>query len=151
MGLVNAAKEWPKLAEALNRKDLLTDERFINEGLIENIDDLKKELNLGFSGKTLDEINELLRNSGVTYGVLGKTTDHKKDSQFLETKTLVKLEHEEFENLLTINSPITIKDENKKKSYRAPKVGEHTREVLDELGIDKELQEKLHDEGAIFW
>ena len=151
LGLVNAAKEWPKLAEALNRKDLLTDERFINEGLIENIDDLKKELNVEFSGKTLDEINELLRNSGVTYGVLGKTTDHKKDSQFLETKTLVKLEHEEFENLLTINSPITIKDENKKKSYRAPKVGEHTREVLDELGIGKELQEKLHDEGAIFW
>ena len=151
LGLINAAREWPKLATALDREDLLTDQRFIDEGLVENVDDLRKELSLGFSDKTLDEVNELLRNSGVTYGVLGKTTDHKKDPQFIETETLVKLEHEGFEDLLTINSPITIKDEKKKKSYRAPTIGEHTREILDEMGIDKATQDKLHDEGAIFW
>jgi formyl-CoA transferase len=151
LGLINAAREWPKLATALDREDLLTDQRFIDEGLVENVDDLRKELSLGFSDKTLDEVNELLRNSGVTYGVLGKTTDHKKDPQFIETETLVKLEHEGFEDLLTINSPITIKDEKKKEAYRAPTIGEHTREILDEMGIDKATQNKLHDEGAIFW
>ena len=151
LGLINATREWPKLATALHRADLLTDQRFIDEGLVENVDDLRKELSLGFSDKTLDEVNELLRNSGVTYGVLGKTTDHKKDPQFIETETLVKLEHEGFEDLLTINSPITIKDEKKKKSYRAPTIGEHTREILDEMGIDKATQDKLHEEGAVFW
>ena len=151
LGLINAAREWPKLATALHRADLLTDQRFIDEGLVENVDDLRKELSLEFSDKTLDEVNELLRNSGVTYGVLGKTTDHKKDPQFIETETLVKLEHEGFEDLLTINSPITIKDEKKKKSYRAPEIGEHTREILDEMGIDKATQDKLHEEGAVFW
>ena len=109
------------------------------------------ELSSVFSTKTLNEINDLLRNAGVTYGVLGRTTDHKNDIQFLETETLVKLKHEGFEDLLTINSPITIKDEKKKESYRAPKVGEHTREVLDEMGIDESTQDKLHEEGAIFW
>ena len=151
LGLINATREWPKLATALHRADLLTDQRFIDEGLVENVDDLRKELSLEFSDKTLDEVNELLRNSGVTYGVLGKTTDHKKDPQFIETETLVKLEHEGFEDLLTINSPITIKDEKKKKSYRAPEIGEHTREILDEMGIDKATQDKLHEEGAVFW
>ena len=151
LGLINATREWPKLAHALNRTDLLTDDRFVDEGILENLDELKGELSSVFSTKTLNEINDLLRSSGVTYGVLGKTTDHKNDTQFLETETLVKLKHEGFEDLLTINSPITIKDEKKKEAYRAPAVGEHTREVLDEMGIDKATQDKLHDEGAIFW
>jgi len=151
LGLINATREWPKLAHALNRTDLLTDDRFVDEGILENLDELKGELSSVFSTKTLNEINDLLRSSGVTYGVLGRTTDHKNDTQFLETETLVKLKHEGFEDLLTINSPITIKDEKKKEAYRAPAVGEHTREVLDEMGIDKATQDKLHDEGAIFW
>ena len=151
LGLINATREWPKLAHALNRADLLTDDRFVDEGILENLDELKGELSSVFSTKTLNEINDLLRSSGVTYGVLGKTTDHKNDTQFLETETLVKLKHEGFEDLLTINSPITIKDEKKKEAYRAPAVGEHTREVLDAMGIDKATQDKLHDEGAIFW
>ena len=151
LGLINATREWPKLALAIDRADLLTDDRFVDEEMLENLDDLRKELSSVFSTKTLNEINDLLRNAGVTYGVLGRTTDHKNDTQFLETETLVKLKHEGFEDLLTINSPITIKDEKKKEAYRAPAVGEHTREVLDEMGIDKATQDKLHDEGAIFW
>ena len=151
LGLINATREWPKLALAIDRADLLTDDRFVDEEILENLDDLRKELSSVFSTKTLNEINDLLRNTGVTYGVLGRTTDHKNDTQFLETETLVKLKHEGFEDLLTINSPITIKDEKKKEAYRAPVVGEHTREVLDEMGIDKATQDKLHDEGAIFW
>lgn len=151
LGLINATREWPKLALAIDRADLLTDDRFVDEEILENLDDLRKELSSVFSTKTLNEINDLLRNAGVTYGVLGRTTDHKNDTQFLETETLVKLKHEGFEDLLTINSPITIKDEKKKEAYRAPAVGEHTREVLDEMGIDKATQDKLHDEGAIFW
>ena len=151
LGLINATREWPKLALAIDRADLLTDDRFVDEEILENLDDLRKELSSVFSTKTLNEINDLLRNAGVTYGVLGKTTDHKNDTQFLETETLVKLKHEGFEDLLTINSPITIKDEKKKEAYRAPVVGEHTREVLDAMGIDKATQDKLHDEGAIFW
>ena len=151
LGLINATREWPKLALAIDRADLLTDDRFVDEEILENLDDLRRELSSVFSTKTLNEINDLLRNAGVTYGVLGKTTDHKNDTQFLETETLVKLKHEGFEDLLTINSPITIKGEKKKASYRAPAVGEHTREVLDEMGIDKATQDKLHDEGAIFW
>ena len=151
LGLINATREWPKLALAIDRADLLTDDRFVDEEILENLDDLRRELSSVFSTKTLNEINDLLRNAGVTYGVLGRTTDHKNDTQFLETETLVKLKHEGFEDLLTINSPITIKDEKKKEAYRAPVVGEHTREVLDEMGIDKATQDKLHDEGAIFW
>ncbi|HJL95495.1 MAG TPA: CoA transferase [SAR86 cluster bacterium] len=149
LGLVNAAREWPKLAKVLNRSDLLTDVRFEGEALIENAKELKVELQHEFSDMTLDEINKLLRPSGVTYGVLGKTTDHENDPQFLETKTLVPLEHESFSELLTINSPFHVEGEEKIPFKRAPTIGEHTSEILSEMGLDVEVQKDLIKRGVI--
>ena len=36
LGLINATREWPKLAKAINRIDLLNDSRFEGDNLIEN-------------------------------------------------------------------------------------------------------------------
>jgi formyl-CoA transferase len=83
--------------------------------------------------------------------VLGKTTDHRDDKQFLETKTLVPLSHESFENLLTINSPFTIQDESKIDFSRAPNVGEHTKEVLENMGYSDAELEDLKDGSSIYW
>ena len=149
LGLINATREWPKLAKAINRIDLLNDSRFEGDNLIENAKELKEELEIEFSKMTLDEINKLLRPSGVTYGVLGKITDHKHDSQFLDTETLVPLEHESFSGLLTINSPFRIEGEDKIPFKRAPHIGENTSEILSEMGINEETQKTLIKKGVI--
>ena len=127
----------------------MTDPKFEGDDLIENAKELKEELQLEFSKMTLDEINELLRPSGATYGVLGKTTDHENDPQFLDTETLVPLEHESFSELLTINSPFKIKGEDKISFKRAPHIGENTSEILSEMGIDEETQKTLIKKGVI--
>ena len=151
LGMINSRIEWPKLAEVLDRADWLQRELFDFDDAFQNADVLRSELSDEFMKRSLDEINELLRNSGVTYGVLGKTTDHRDDEQFLETKTLVPLSHESFENLLTINSPFTIQDENKIDFSRAPNVGEHTKEVLENMGYSDAELEDLKDGSAIYW
>ena len=151
LGMINSRIEWPKLAEVLDRADWLQRELFDFDDAFQNADVLRSELSDEFMKRSLDEINELLRNSGVTYGVLGKTTDHRDDEQFLETKTLVPLSHESFENLLTINSPFTIQDENKIDFSRAPNVGEHTKEVLENMGYSDAELEDLKEESAIYW
>ena len=151
LGMINSRIEWPKLAEVLDRADWLQRELFDFDDAFQNADVLRSELSDEFMKRSLDEINKLLRNSGVTYGVLGKTTDHRDDKQFLETKTLVPLSHESFENLLTINSPFTIQDENKIDFSRAPNVGEHTKEVLENMGYSDAELEDLKEESAIYW
>ena len=151
LGMINSRIEWPKLAEVLDRADWLQRELFDFDDAFQNADVLRSELSDEFMKRSLDEINKLLRNSGVTYGVLGKTTDHRDDKQFLETKTLVPLSHESFENLLTINSPFTIQDENKIDFSRAPNVGEHTKEVLENMGYSDAELEDLKDGSAIYW
>ena len=123
LALVNAPKEWPKLAKALEREDLLNDKRFDSKGLVKNQEELREELSKEFTNRNTDQINFALRESGVTYGFIGKITDCKNDKQFLETETLVQMEHEKMPGLLTINSPIKITDEPKKQPYRAPNLG----------------------------
>ena len=149
LAMVNALKEWPKLANALEREDLITDQRFDAQGLVENKEDLREELSKEFGMRDTEQINSVLRESGVTYGFIGKITDCKNDEQFLETETLVPMEHEKMPGLLTVNSPIKISDEKKKQPYSAPVLGEHTREILKELGFKEEKINNLKQRGAI--
>ena len=149
--MVNAVNEWPKLAISLNRKDLLEDERFQGGGLLNNMEELRSELNKEFSSRSLEEVNIALRESGATFGVISKAEDIKEDKQFHETKTLVELNHEGMPGVFTINSPFNIKDENKKDPYRAPRIGEHSKEILEEIGINKEQQIDLKEKGTIYW
>ena len=149
LAMVDALKEWPKLVQALGREDLLSDQRFDGPGLLENQEELREELSKEFNKRDKDQINSVLRESGVTYGFIGKITDCKNDEQFLETETLVSMNHEKMPGLLTINSPFKISDEPKKQPYRAPILGEHTQEILKELGFKKDKMINLKERGAI--
>lgn len=151
LGMINSRIEWPKLADILDRKDWIDRELFDFENPFDNADILRAELSDEFKNRKLKEVDELLRNSAVTYGVLGRTTDHREDSQFLETETLVPLEHESFEDLYTVNSPFNIVGENKINFSRAPKIGEHTEQVLTEMGYERSDLEELKSENSIYW
>ena len=151
LGMINSRIEWPKLADTLDRKDWIDRELFDFENPFDNSDILRAELSDEFKNRNLKEVDELLRNSAVTYGVLGRTTDHREDSQFLETETLVSLDHESFENLYTVNSPFHIQGERKICFTQAPKIGEHTEQVLTEMGYEKSELEELKNNNSIYW
>ena len=151
LGMINSRIEWPKLVEILDRPDLLERNLFNFDDAFENADILREELSEEFIKRTLTEIDNLLRNSGVTYGVLGRAIDHKDDKQFIETETLVPIEHESFDDLLTVNSPFVIDKESKIDFVRAPKIGEHTKEILEAMGYKKQDLENLKDSNSIYW
>ena len=142
-------KEWPKLAKALGREDWLSDSRFEDGGLVKNQEDLRQEFSLEFANRDTEEINYLLKESGVTFGFIGKITDCKDDEQFLQTETIVPMDHEKMPGLFTIDSPIKIVDEPKKQPYRAPILGEHTQEILKEIGMKEDKINELKEKGTI--
>ena len=60
----------------LNRTDWETRELFSFDDPFANADTIRTELSEEFKSRDLSVIDNLLRDSGVTYGVLGRTTDH---------------------------------------------------------------------------
>ncbi|GIR87017.1 MAG: hypothetical protein CM15mP86_04760 [Gammaproteobacteria bacterium] len=60
---------------------------------------MREELSKEFIKRNLNEIDDILRDSGVTYGILGRTTDHGEDEQFIQTETIVPLAHDSLKNL----------------------------------------------------
>jgi len=122
LAIIDASKEWPKLLKALDIECLNVDARFSTfQKMNENHQELYKELEKIFKQYDLSEITEKLRFSEVTFGVLSKSTDHKKDEQFLKSEVLVNFSKDSFETEnLTVNSPVFLKDEPKKTPFRGP-------------------------------
>ena len=151
LGMINSRVEWPKLIEVLGRPDWLERDLYEFTDPFANADILRAELSEEFSTRKLSEVDNLLRNSGVTYGILGRTTDHREDEQFIKSETLVPLEHNAFENLMTVSSPFLINEEKKIDFKRAPHVGEDTVEVLKGLGYsDKKIAELKSNQSIHF-
>ena len=151
LAIIDAAKEWPKLLKALDIEYLNSDERFSSfQKMNENYQELYKKLEKIFKQYNLKEIVEKLRFSEVTFGILSKSTDHKKDEQFLKSEVLVNFSKDSFETEnLTVNSPVFLKDEPKKTPSRGPDLGEHSIEVLSGIGIGSKELDKLKEDGII--
>ncbi len=151
LAIIDAAKEWPKLLKALDIEYFNGDERFSTfQKMNENHQELYEELKKILKQYDLNEIVEKLRFSEVTFGVLSKSTDHKKDDQFLKSEVLVNFSKDSFETEnLTVNSPVFLKDEPKKIPSRGPDLGEHSIEILSGIGIDSKELDKLKEDGII--
>ena len=112
---------------------------------------MREELSKEFIKRNLNEIDDILRDSGVTYGILGRTTDHGEDEQFIQTETIVPLAHDSFEKLMTINSPFQMKEHEKVEFQRAPNIGENTFEVLLKLGYSDEEIKSMKENGSVHY
>ena len=151
LAIIDAPKEWPKFLKAMNLEYLHQDKRFSSfKDLNSNYEELYKELEEIFIKFDLNQLVEKLRYSEVTFGILSKSTDHAQDEQFLENDILVKFEESSFDSeTLTVNSPVFLKDESKRQPIRAPKIGEHSKEILMDLGKTSEEISKLKLNGIV--
>ena len=151
LGMINSRVEWPKLIEVLERPDWSDRELYDFNDPFANADILREELSKEFIKRNLNEIDDILRDSGVTYGILGRTTDHGEDEQFIQTETIVPLAHDSFEKLMTINSPFQMKEHEKVEFQRAPNIGENTFEVLLKLGYSDEEIKSMKENGSVHY
>jgi len=133
LAMVNAPREWPALAHAIGRPEWLDDALFATPlSRFENADLLATLLGELFAGETWEHWDAVLAPTGVTYGLVGRITDHVADPQ-LEANHLLP-EFVDGLGLKTLDSPFQISGEAKTAPRMAPTVGQHTREILEEFG-----------------
>lgn len=146
--MLNEEREWPLLLKCLKREDVNDDKRFnTREGRAKNSLELMTILDEEFLSKNWGQLKELFEKSGVTFGSISEPYDHINDQQIADNEFFTKFTDKE--DLLTVDSPIFMKNEKKRKPQTAPEIGEHTRQILEELNYDKTEIEKLENKKII--
>ena len=146
--MLNEEREWPLLLRCLKREEVNDDKRFnTREGRAKNSLELMKILDEEFLSKDWGQLKELFEKSGVTFGSISEPYDHINDQQIADNEFFTKFTDKE--DLLTVDSPIFMKNEKKRKPQTAPEIGEHTRQILEELDYNETEIDKLESKKII--
>lgn len=150
LALTQEDRDWPKLAEAIGRPGLADDARFAQKPERHaNAPELAAILDGVFTSKDYEEWSQALDEKNLTFGVVAQLDDVPNDPQMALNDIFVEIDNAPVQGQRTINSPIWLSGHTKVKPRLAPELGEHTDEVLESLGYDRETIGRLRDSKAI--
>ena len=137
------------VAKAIGRPDLLTDPRFSDAAkLAANRPQLTAILDEVFGARPMSHWYEVFSGLHVTFGAVRGPQEVIKDPQLTLNDIVVPLEGAGGKLTSTISSPIQVHGVSKAPARRGPNLGEHTEEILRELGFDAKGIDGLRASGA---
>ena len=147
LSILNHAKEWPKFAAVLGHPEWAEDARFQDQvARYQHREELHALIAAAFESDTADAWQEKLDRAGITYSLAQRMSEVIGDEQLHANDILTEVEPGDHFYAYTVNSPVWIDDTEKRTPRLAPNIGQHTREVLGELGFStKEVQQMLND------
>ncbi|MEM4036131.1 MAG: CoA transferase [Fervidicoccaceae archaeon] len=143
-------KLWVDFCKALGRQDLLENPRFkTNELRVTNRRELVEEIEEIFSRMTTSEVVELLERAGVPCGPVKKISEVLSDPQVLHRGMVTKMRHPVYGEVPALGVPLKSSVTGFEIRRAPPLKGEHTREVLREVGFTDEEIESLIAMGVV--
>ena len=138
------------VAEAIGRKDLLTDTRFSDPAkLAANMPQLTAILDDIFATQPMPHWQQVFQGVNVTFGAVRGPQEVINDPQLPVNDIVVPLEGAPGKLTSTIGSPIQVQGVRKVAARRAPSLGEHNETVLRELGFSANDVAALLASGAL--
>ena len=132
---IDPDNEFPRLCRVLGQPELAASELFAtNDQRKENAAALYAILQSEFESRDLAELRTEFKRNDIKFAPLPKLDDVIKDPQLRDAGALVEFEECGYGELETVNSPIFVSGAPKRRPSAAPEVGQHTREILSELG-----------------
>ena len=137
------------VVKAIGRADLLTDPRFSPANLVANMPQLTAILDEVFGAQPMSHWYEVFNNVHVTFGAVRDPQEVVNDPQLRANDIVVPLEGAGGKLTSTISSPIQVHGVTKVSAKRAPELGEHNEEILQELGFDTKQIDSFLASGTI--
>ncbi len=150
LSLVNEDKQWPNLLRALDRPDLGADPRFAEKpARHRHARELIAILDEVFIREPWAFWRERLEAEGLAFGVVGKTEDIPDDPQMRAAAIVIPHEDPSGLSTHTVAAPVWVEGSEKTAPRPAPETGQHTDEILAELGRAPEDIAALRACGAV--
>jgi formyl-CoA transferase len=153
-GHINVAaagtKMWRIVCDVIGRPELFEHPDFrAAEDRAKNRKALNEALNAAFAKKTSAEWVEILNKAGVPCGPIYRMDQVFADPQVRHVQAAVDVPRRSGGALRLINQPVKLSRTPARLLTASPERGEHTDEVLSELGFDKKSIEKLKSEKVV--
>jgi formyl-CoA transferase len=150
LNALNDERDWPLLLRALERPDLDGDPRFATTPARRaNARALVPVLDAIFATRPWPEWHRRLHAQGLTFGEVSTVDDARDDRQMRDSGALVPFDDPRAGAPLTVGSPLWVEGVDKVPPRLAPELGEHSVEILRELGYAEGEIEALVASRAI--
>ena len=153
-GYINVAclnqRLWHDLCDAINRRDLLDDDRFeTNADRVDHTDELEQELEQTFREQTTEEwMTILVETAGIPAGPVMDVEDALTNEQTQARETVQYIDHPEYGEIPVIEHPLNFENAETGFEGAPPELGEHNREAFQQLGYSEAAIDKLVKRGA---
>ncbi|RMF04545.1 MAG: CoA transferase, partial [Alphaproteobacteria bacterium] len=143
-------RNWERLLECLGAQELGKDPRFAtNADRMANLDALVAVLSDYFKTRTTDDWLEALEKAGLPAGPVLSIKEMLHDPQTIARDMVPKVEHPVAGAVQTIGLPVKLSQTPGGVQAPAPLFGQHTREVLAEIGYSQDEIEALVASGGV--
>ncbi len=141
---------FARLADAIGRPELARDGRFQTQGARKrNEDELEAILSAWTSQRTAAEAEQILQSAGVAAAVCASNKNISEDDHLNQRGYFVYLDHPEVGRQQHCGIPWQMSRTECKVRAPAPLIGQHTDEVLGQLGYDEAEIARLREAGAL--
>jgi len=146
--IVREERVWAGFCKAIELPHLIADPRFATrDARARHVPELMAVFDAQFATRDVDDWRTRLAAAGITFGVLPGLRDLPDDPQLLANGTFIDTGDADVPR--TIASPLSMAGVSQTKPRRAPALGQHSDEVLREIGCSDSDIATLRASGAV--
>jgi crotonobetainyl-CoA:carnitine CoA-transferase CaiB-like acyl-CoA transferase len=147
--LIQAEKDWPNLCRAINQTELIKDARFATgEARVENAAQLIAIFDRAFAGRDMKDWEATFAKYDLVWSPVSTIEEIVRDPQMEANGVFIDLDHPRHGKLRTVNSPFFVQGAEKVAPRPAPEMGQHTLEIMRELGYSESLIKEMIERGV---
>jgi len=147
--VITQAAAFPALAKTIGHEDWLDDPEWSTpEARLPKLDKVFEEIEKWTKTKTKFEVMDILNPLNVPCGPILSMKELAEEPSLRATGTIVEVDHPERGKYLTVGNPIKLSD-SPTDVQRSPLLGEHTDEVLTEIGLSGAEIAAAKEENAV--